>query len=114
VADSQFEERCVMNLVRIFYYVPLIGWLLKDAVHGSDGARYFFLFNILIVLAGLVYVVGYPLVITLALIGTGLGLSWVILLSMGDVIERVMSRRATKTRGEQPEVVNPIPTRMAA
>jgi hypothetical protein len=33
---------------------------------------------------------------------------------MGDVIERVMSRRATKTRGEQPEVVNPIPTRMAA
>jgi hypothetical protein len=56
----------------------------------------------LVVLTGSIVVVGYPLVITLALIGTGLGLSWVILLSMGDVIERLMSKQAVKTRREQP------------
>lgn len=83
-------------LVRAFYYVPVIGWLVKDAVHGSPEARYFFLANMLAALAALIYTFGYPLVITLALIGTGLGLSWVILLSMGDVIERLLNRRAAR------------------
>jgi hypothetical protein len=81
-------------LGRIFYSVPVIGWLAKDAVHGTDEAKYFFLFNVFVVLAGAVYVVGYPLAITLALVGTGLGLGWVILLSMGDVIDKLMTRPA--------------------
>lgn len=93
---------------RIFYSVPVVGWLVKDAVHGSDEAKYFFLFNVLVVLAGAIYAFGYPLAITLALIGTGLGLSWVILLSMGDVIERLMSQSAAKIIRDEPEIVEPI------
>jgi hypothetical protein len=98
----------VKGLVQIFYSVPVIGWLAKDAVRGTDEAKYFFIFNAFVVLAGLVYTFGYPLAITLALIGTGLGLGWVILLSMGDVIDKLMSRPAAELSRDEPEVVEPI------
>jgi hypothetical protein len=93
---------------RIFYSVPVIGWLVKDAVHGTDEAKYFFLFSALVILAGAIYAFGYPLAITLALIGTGLGLGWVILLSMGDVIDRLMSQPAVAKGHDKPEIVEPI------
>jgi hypothetical protein len=96
-------------LARIFYSVPVVGWLVKDAVHGTDEAKYFFLFNVLVVLAGAIYAFGYPLAITLALIGTGLGLSWIILLSMGDVIDRLMSRPAAAAIShDEPAAEEPI------
>jgi prepilin signal peptidase PulO-like enzyme (type II secretory pathway) len=95
-------------LVQIFYSVPVIGWLAKDAVHGTDEAKYFFLFNVVVVLAGAIYAFGYPLAITLALIGTGLALSGVVLLTMGDVIDRLMSRPAPAVRSVEPEVVETI------
>jgi uncharacterized membrane protein len=85
---------------------------VKDAARGTPEAKYFLLFNALIAFSALVFVVGYPLVITLALIGTGLGLSWVILLSMGDVIEKHMSRHAAKARRKQEE--QSLPLRKAA
>lgn len=89
-------------LGKIFYSVPVIGWLVKDAVHGTDEAKYFFFFNAFIALGVSVYTFGYPLAITLALIGTGLGLSWVILLSMGDVIERLLTRHAATVSHNEP------------
>jgi len=90
------------------YSVPVIGWLVKDAVRGTDEAKYFFIFNIVIVLAGAVYTFGYPLAITLALIGTGLALSGVVLLTMGDVIDRLSSRPARVARRDEPAAVEPI------
>jgi hypothetical protein len=76
----------------MFYHVPVIGWLAKDAVHGSPEAKYFFGFNLLVVLVALIYVVGYPLVITLALIGSAAGLSGLVLLTAGDAFDSRSSR----------------------
>lgn len=93
----------VKALVRTFYHVPVIGWLTKDAVHGSPEARYFFLFNIVVAMAGLIYLFGYPLVITLALIGAGLGLSGLVVLTAGDAFDRRASQPAIEvTRRPQP------------
>jgi hypothetical protein len=89
-------------LVQIFYHVPVIGWLTKDAVHGSPEARYFFGFNLLMAMVGLVYLFGYPLVITLALIGAGAGLSGLVLLTAGDAFDR---------RASQVSVATPAPPR---
>ncbi|MBB1090762.1 hypothetical protein HUU61_05630 [Rhodopseudomonas palustris] len=79
-------------LARTFYHVPVIGWLTKDAVHGSPEAKYFFTFNMAVLFVGLIYFIGYPLVITLALIGAGAGLSGLVLLTAPDAFDSRSSR----------------------
>lgn len=74
-------------MIRAFYYVPVIGWLAKDAVHGTPEAKYFFAFNMVVLLLGAIYLVGYPLVITLGLIGSAAGLSGLVLLTAGDAFD---------------------------
>ncbi|RJF68738.1 hypothetical protein [Rhodopseudomonas palustris] len=83
-------------LVRAFYYVPVIGWLTKDAVHGTPEAKYFFAFNMAVLLFGAIYLIGYPLVITLGLLGSAAGLSGLVLLTMGDAFDRRASRAVAR------------------
>lgn len=74
-------------LVRAFYHVPVIGWLVKDAQHGSPEAPYFFLFNAVVVGAALIYFFGYPLVITVAVAGAFCGLAGLVVLTAGDAFD---------------------------
>ncbi|ABD05864.1 conserved hypothetical protein [Rhodopseudomonas palustris HaA2] len=74
-------------VVRMFYNVPVIGWLVKDAVHGTPEAKYFFAFNLVVLLIAGIYFIGYPLLITLGLIGSAAGLSGLVLLTCGDAFD---------------------------
>ena len=58
------------NVGRLAFQVPVFGWLIHDAVKGLPDAKYYFIVNCLIVVAALIYFVGYPLVIVLALSAT--------------------------------------------
>ena len=91
-----------MNLsVRAFYRVPLIGWLTKDAVQGAPDAKYYFVMNIGIAYAALLYLVGYPLLIVTALTAAALMLSGIVILTASDLIENAIRarRNAGKTHG---------------
>lgn len=85
--------------IRAFYHVPIVGWLTKDAVHGAPAAKYYFVINILIFYAFLVYLIGYPFVIVTALTATGLALTAIVTLTAVDLIDG--SLRARRYRREQ-------------
>ena len=54
-------------VLRAFFLVPVLGWLLKDAVNGRESARIFFAVNCVLLLAAAVAVFGYPVLIVAAL-----------------------------------------------
>jgi hypothetical protein len=57
----------------ILFRVPLIGWLLKDAIHGAPDAKYYFVANIVLSFIFLLYAFGYAFLIIFALAATALG-----------------------------------------
>jgi len=71
-----------------FYHVPVVGWLLKDAMHGSADAKYYFAWNVFVLLAAAVYVFGYPLLISMALIATAAALAMLVVLTATDLFDR--------------------------
>lgn len=73
--------------IRAFYQIPLVGWLAKDAARGKPDARYYFFFNIVILYAIMVYIVGYPLLIVTALTATAVMLTSIVALTATDMIE---------------------------
>lgn len=87
-------------IARTFFHVPIFGWLLKDAVHGAADAKYYFFGNAFVLLVVLVYWVGYPLLIVLALTAATVTLSMILLLTATDLIDqrarRVRARAATR------------------
>ncbi len=54
-------------LLRLFFLVPVLGWLLKDAVNGRASAKAFFAVNCVLLLAAAVAVFGYPVLIVACL-----------------------------------------------
>ena len=48
---------------RLVYAIPLLGWMLKDVVHGERGNIYYFLFAILAGWGVAIIAFGYPAVI---------------------------------------------------
>jgi hypothetical protein len=59
--------------LRIFFRVPLIGWLLNDAINGAPDAKYYFVANIVLSFIVLLYAFGYAFLIAFALTATALG-----------------------------------------
>ena len=90
------------TIARTVFHVPVFGWLLKDAVHGAADAKYYFFGNVLVLLAVLIYWVGYPLLIVLALTATAVTLSMILLLTATDLIDqrarRIRARAAAARR----------------
>lgn len=95
-----------------FYNVPLIGWMVRDAVHGSADAKYFFIFNIAVLFGVLVYTVGYPFVISFALLGTASGLVGLVLLTASDAFAK--ERPAASVPQARPGRKSQAPQRRAA
>ncbi len=71
--------------LRTFYRVPVVGWLTKDAVNGKPDAKYYFMANIAILYAVLLYVVGYPLLIVTLLAATALMLTTIVVFTAVDL-----------------------------
>jgi len=86
----------------MFYSIPVVGWLVKDAVHGSPEAPYFFLFNAVVAGAALIYFFGYPLVITVAVAGAFAGLAGLVVLTAGDAFDKRAKQPAVETRRAKP------------
>lgn len=80
------------TVARTFFHVPVFGWLLKDAIHGKDDAKYYFFGNLFVLLAVLIYIVGYPLLIVLALTAAVCALSLILVLTATDLIDQRVRR----------------------
>lgn len=77
-----------MSLVlRALFRIPIIGWLVRDAIHGRSDARYYFMANLLFWFALLLCQFGYPFLIFFALAATGLALSSLIALTAADAFK---------------------------
>ena len=81
-------------MAKTIYYVPVFGWLLKDAVKGAPDAKYYFVGNVFVLLAFLVYTFGYPLLIILALTGTASMLTAIVTLTATDLFAQRQRRLA--------------------
>ena len=53
--------------LKLVYAVPLVGWLIEDAVKGRESAKLFLALNVFILAAAAVAVFGYPALIVMAL-----------------------------------------------
>jgi hypothetical protein len=60
--------------LRTFFRLPIIGWLVRDAVHGAPDAKYYFMANLLLAFVLLLYEFGYPFLISFALTAAAIAL----------------------------------------
>lgn len=89
-----------MSLVlRILFCIPILGWLVRDAIYGRSDARYYFLANLMFSFVLLLYQFGYAFLICFALAATGLALSSLVALTAADALETKnrVPRRAPPT-----------------
>lgn len=77
------SDAAAKGLWQFFLSIPIIGWMVGDALYGRREARYFFAWNVTaLLLFGLIFI-GYPVVITLALIATATAMGGIIVLTRG-------------------------------
>lgn len=88
--------------LRAFYHVPVIGWMTKDALQGAPDAKYYFLANVLVIFAALVYLIGYPFVIVTALIAAVLVLSTIVFLTTLDFFDTAVRKRRRRAQMSRP------------
>lgn len=80
--------------------LPVFGWLVRDAIYGLPDAKYYFFANCALALAVAIYFVGYPLVITLALIAAGISLVLLVYMTAADTFSQA-NRRALALEAKQ-------------
>jgi hypothetical protein len=79
--------------VRTFFRVPVIGWLVRDAIRGAPDAKYYFVANLLFAFVLLVYKFGYPFLIVSALTATAIGLVSLVFLTAADLFDQGNRRK---------------------
>ena len=82
------------------YHIPVVGWLAKDAVHGHSDAKYYFVVNMLVLFAGLIYVFGYPLLISVALFAAACALTFLVILTASDAFDPRSARSDLEKRAQ--------------
>ena len=65
--------------------IPVLGWMINDALRGRPDAKYWFAFNVVALIVILTWLIGYPFVIVLALCGTFGMLTTIVVLTAGDL-----------------------------
>ena len=70
-------------VLRALYWIPIFGWLLRDAVHGDTLSRVFFVMNLLVLWALAVFIFGYAAIIIPALVITPTFLAVIVVLTLG-------------------------------
>lgn len=70
-------------VLRALYWIPIFGWLLRDAVHGDTLSRIFFAVNLLVLWALAVFIFGYAAIIIPALVITPTFLAVIVVLTLG-------------------------------
>lgn len=82
------------DVARLAFRVPILGWLLHDAIAGLPDAKYYFAANLALTLIALIYLFGYPLLITLAVFAAFAGLTMIVVLTAIDAFGRTPKRSA--------------------
>lgn len=67
-----------MALLRLVYFIPVFGWMVREAVEGSLEAKAYFVLSMFLTAVALVITFGYPALITIALAGVAMGMTVVI------------------------------------
>ena len=68
--------------------IPVLGWMVTDALNGRPDAKYWFAFNVAALLIILTWLIGYPFVIVMALLGTFGMMVTILILTAGDLLSR--------------------------
>jgi hypothetical protein len=76
-------DRRPSPLLRVLYAVPILGWMLRDAVEGESDAPVWAVMNVVGLVALAVIVWGYPALIVAALIATALILGTIVIGTAG-------------------------------
>lgn len=74
---AKTSERSVL-LVRILLLIPVFNLFLRDAIHGEESAKFWFVFNLLAVWMLAIYFVGYPAIIIPALAMVPMAFLWIL------------------------------------
>jgi fatty acid desaturase len=67
---------------------PVLGWLVRDAIHGLPDAKYYFFANCALLLVAAIYTFGYPLVIVLALTLAAFALVMLVHMTAADTFSK--------------------------
>ncbi len=70
-------------MAEMIYRVPLLGWMLKEAVHGPTTAKVLFVVNLLLVWILAIVTFGYPAIIIPALAAVPMMFVTLILITKG-------------------------------
>lgn len=81
--------------LNMFFHVPLVGWLLNDAVNGAPDAKYYFAANLVLSFILLLYLFGYPFLICFALTSTAIVLTTLVFLTAADFFDKKSSPAQT-------------------
>lgn len=67
----------------VVYRVPVLGWMLKEAVQGAATAKVLFVLNLLMIWLLAILTFGYPAIILPALVAVPLMFVLLVLITMG-------------------------------
>jgi hypothetical protein len=84
--------------------IPVLGWLIEDAIYGLPDAKYYFFGVVAVSLIMAVYEFGYPFVITLALTGTGICLFLIVHMTAADTFSKANRRALAAGKAERRKV----------
>ncbi|MCT8972551.1 hypothetical protein [Microbaculum marinisediminis] len=75
-------------LLRMIYAIPLLGWMLRDAVQGTDESRVWFMLNMIMlwIFAGVIF--GYPGIIIPAIAAAFMVLTTLVWMTAGSLFPR--------------------------
>ena len=82
--------------------LPVVGWLLRDAIHGRPEAKYYFLANCLLAVALGAVAFGYAFVISLALAAAWGALALLITMTAADSFSKTNRRALAADKRRRP------------
>jgi hypothetical protein len=75
---------------RTMFKVPVIGWMVKDALFGAPDAKYYFAANLAVLFVMMTLSFGYAFVIIFALSATAVGMATLVILTAGDMFDQMI------------------------
>lgn len=77
------QEMGFVMLAQVIYRVPILGWMLKEAISGPTTAKVLFITNILMIWLLAILYFGYPAIILPALAAVPLMFVALIIITLG-------------------------------
>ncbi len=90
--------------VRTFYRLPILGWMVEDAIHGSASAKYFFAGNLVATFVLCAMMFGYAFIIVYALTATAVMMTAIVILTAGDLFSEQKRRHRSVAAPKTPKI----------